>query len=1155
MRDLITGLAIILLLALSAALIGPLVVDWNSRRADIEGQLSAALGKEVRIHGPIGLTLLPNPSFKLGHVALAEGGVVSGSVGRIRAEAAIPPLLRGEIRLTAVALDGARLSVRPAGMAPVAGSVGPFAVAVERLAINDGVVRVIGADGSVLAHIESLGGGLEAQALAGPWRGTLGFLHDGVRRSLRFSTGRSADGKLRLRVLSENEAAASRIEFDGTATLADGVPALDGRLMASGNLEFGLGGQRRNMLWRAEALVRGDPRHAAAENVEIAIGQSDRQAVFAGSATASLAERRFDLTLASRQVDLDRILTDDDKPNPPTPEALLRDIVAGLGGGAGLPPVSGRVDMTIGAILAGGGVIAGPRLVLAADNGRVRLDEAAGELPGRTLLSYVARDGGGPLSVDMRDAPAFAQWFRRSIPARGGVRSLFLQGRAEASADGFRISDGELRADDMRFTGTVTASPGQQRPKLTLRLAADQLDIARLPALDSGQGPPDVDLDLVLDARRVRYWGAGAGSMRVSLTRDDAGLRFRDLAVNDLGGATLRASGAVGAAGTGFSAELDAERMEALLDLLDRLSPHVAATMLNSRARTLAPARLSIAAATEAGGGWRVTAKGAVGGTNVDADVMLTADGALAAGPSLRLDLASPSAAQFARQLGLPAIDIAAAGPVRLALKGGGLAGRAAAPWSVAGVLGGLDVDLRGEWKADPAESFAGRIRLSASDVFPLAQTLLVAVPRVTPGTPLSIEGGVDLRGYRITLRDIDARFGATPATGEIAFNLAEFGRVAGQIKMPFFDAAAVAPLIFGEPRDANMAGLNWSSAAFAPPAAVTLPGDLWIEAAEARLMDGIVARQTGFVLRFDNELLYLEHARGKLGDLSVQAQATLRRAGRGVTLAGRASLAGDLPGGRGRGEGQLEVTALGESPAQVMASLSGQGKARLSGVAVPALRPQVFSEIAAAATSADAFSGTTLAARLGKAMTESLPLPAGEMSLALAGGVLRAGPLALDDGANAITGSIAFDLRHGAFTGRMAYAARRPPKDWSGPPPQAALVWRGPPGRAALEVEADELANGLTALAIRRETERIEALEQDQRERAFFNRRLRAAESERRAEEERRRAELMARVRAEQERAEAERLERQRAEDALRRQTLMPAPLPILPPAASPQR
>jgi uncharacterized protein involved in outer membrane biogenesis len=85
MRDLLTGVAILLLLALTAALIGPHIVDWNSRRDLIAQQVSQALGGPVSIEGPIRLELLPTPTLKLGHVRIAGDGVVTGTVGRFRA--------------------------------------------------------------------------------------------------------------------------------------------------------------------------------------------------------------------------------------------------------------------------------------------------------------------------------------------------------------------------------------------------------------------------------------------------------------------------------------------------------------------------------------------------------------------------------------------------------------------------------------------------------------------------------------------------------------------------------------------------------------------------------------------------------------------------------------------------------------------------------------------------------------------------------------------------------------------------------------------------------------------------------------------------------------------------------------------------------------
>jgi hypothetical protein len=229
------------------------------------------------------------------------------------------------------------------------------------------------------------------------------------------------------------------------------------------------------------------------------------------------------------------------------------------------------------------------------------------------------------------------------------------------------------------------------------------------------------------------------------------------------------------------------------------------------------------------------------------------------------------------------------------------------------------------------------------------------------------------------------------------------------------------------------------------------------------------------------------------------------------------------------------------------MAALSGTGALRHAGLTLPGLRPDAFAAIAQRPGG-----GAPQKAEITGALRGTLDRPAAappaEIRLSLGGGVIRTAPVAMESGPHAVTAGASFDLRQMQFTGRMTFADRQAPKDWSGAPPQAAFLWRGPLNGLRLDVEADELTNGLTALAIRRETERIEALEQDQRERGFFNRRLRAAEDERRAEEEARRRELLARVRAEQQRAE----ERRKAEEAARAAPALPPPISILPPPGS---
>ena len=62
MQTTLLGLAIALILALVAALVGPHFVDWARYRSDIEAEASRLLGAPVRISGPIGAQLLPTPS-------------------------------------------------------------------------------------------------------------------------------------------------------------------------------------------------------------------------------------------------------------------------------------------------------------------------------------------------------------------------------------------------------------------------------------------------------------------------------------------------------------------------------------------------------------------------------------------------------------------------------------------------------------------------------------------------------------------------------------------------------------------------------------------------------------------------------------------------------------------------------------------------------------------------------------------------------------------------------------------------------------------------------------------------------------------------------------------------------------------------------------
>jgi hypothetical protein len=1172
LRDLLTGFAILLLACLTGALIAPHVIDWDSRRAMISAELSGVLGQPVTINGPIAVELLPTPTLKLSHINLGEGGNIQGSIGRFRLRMAVPPLLRGDIRITEALLQGADLTINSAAgasinLSPAAG--GWSSVGFDKLLIQDSRFSLARPDGEEPFRAERVDGQIEATSLLGPFRGSIGFDLQGGRRSLRFSTGRVEGNALRLKALLEHELVAARTEYDGVLRYENGALAGEGALAASGNAAIPAGDGTGQVIWRLAAKVKGAGPAALLDNIELVLGNTERQTIFTGNGDIDLSRASpARITLSTRQIDLDRLLGGEDSRLTQSPEKLLRAMVSSAGPSEQRLAILGDLDVTVGSVLVGGDVIIGPRIVLHAEAGRIGLRHISGELPGRTQIrlessTETASDTlAGKLSLESRDLAKLSAWYH-GVPTRPiGLRSLNMQGDLRQGPQELSITNATLVADDMRLAGSLQLKTAGERQKLTLRLTADQLDIAKVPEVPGGENATSWDLDLGIEARRVRYAGVGAGDINLRLRREGDASFLDELRITNLGGANLTASGMLSGAAPKLEARLQATRLEALLQLADRVSSHTAMPLLASRAGSLAPADLTIGLVADGvNANQRIlTVRGNANATDVDVSARLRANGALADGNALSIGLKSPGPASLIRQIGLEAIPITGAGPVDLRLTGGGLSsGIAAADWTVKGTFAGLALDIAAKQTINPAEPLNGAIRLSSSDLAPLAQSLLIAVPAVTPGQSFALTAGFDLRGYRITLREFDLTSGGSRTRGEITFNLAEFGRVSGQLRMGRLDASAFAPLIFGEPQGSGLPQI-WGAARFGAPAPITLPGDLWIEAEGVDLGDGLVINSPKFVLRFENGLIYIEHGEGEWMNGRLKAQATLRRSHHTVSITGRFGLEGwhldRMPvlaangGVRGRASAQLDLSATGESPLALMTALAGNGRLDIQSAEVSGLAPGALDGILKTPQGEfAAVSRETLAVTLQQRLNGSLALPAGQTPLTIGAGVLRAGPLQVTTADEVVTTSVALDLKDMSVLARTGLLARGAPKGWSGPLPSADLVLRGPMRNPVREIDVASLANGLTAIAIARETERIEAIEQDQRERGFFNRRLRAAEEQRRAEDEAQRRQEAAKRLAEEQR---------RREEAIRREApITPAPpitleppLSITPPA-----
>ena len=98
MQTTLLSIAIALILALLAALIGPHFIHWNDHRAFFEAEASRLVGLRVRVSGDIDAKLLPFPALTLSGIAIGSTGETSRvQAGSLRLELALGPLMRGEL--------------------------------------------------------------------------------------------------------------------------------------------------------------------------------------------------------------------------------------------------------------------------------------------------------------------------------------------------------------------------------------------------------------------------------------------------------------------------------------------------------------------------------------------------------------------------------------------------------------------------------------------------------------------------------------------------------------------------------------------------------------------------------------------------------------------------------------------------------------------------------------------------------------------------------------------------------------------------------------------------------------------------------------------------------------------------------------------------
>jgi uncharacterized protein involved in outer membrane biogenesis len=1239
----IGGLVVLVLLA---ALAVPPFIDWTGYRAAFEREASIILGRKVTVRGDARARLLPFPSVTFTDVVVSGGadGQQAMAVDTFSMDAELAPFLRGEVLIFDMRLERPRAVIAVADDGTIDWAVRPSSpfdagqIAIEKLTVTDGSVELRHGPGGRVHTLSGIDATVSAKSLLGPWRVDGNLVFDGLPTEVSATTGRAGDdGQMRLRLRARPQDYAATMESDGNARISNGALTYAGqfRLTEDAAQPAQLRGGDGEMVsltpvkavpgYRASGMFQLN--HARLSIDEFRFETGPVESPYSADGTASLdfgKEPRFRIEASGAQVQFDEAVSGETgtASNAQARLAGLEEALRHLP----RPTIPGSVEVQLPAVVAGDTTIRDVRVSAEPADGGWTIHSLAATLPGRTtfessglLATGDAIGFRGRMLLAVAQPSGFAAWLAsdvddavRRLPAAGFSANVDLTRSRQ------KFSDLELVLGGAKFAGTIEAAqPGDARSSMALALQGGALDLESLSAFASifvstggdnrfaGQ-----DLDLDLKAGPVEAWGLSAQKAETALRLRGDVLEVDRLALDDLAGASLSATGRL----SGFP-EKPAGKVDVSVVAVD-LAPLVEALAgthgdnsviaglviagLAQRVQNypglLEDARIDavMSAAGENDGdrGIAVSAQGSAGGSVFSASLSLKtkAEDLLLSPLSVTLGIRNDDATALMALAGLPALPLGLTGPgVADISANGSLRDGMAATALVTGEDFRLSFD--GTVSADDqGPAIKGGTSLEAADIEPWLMTAGVALPGMGTGTSLTLGAEADYGSGVLILKGLSGAINETAVSGDINAEM-KGGKpsLTGEVSLDELYLDPFVAMLTGDEALAPVSG-EWPTAPFAATARTPAAIDMSVSAAALMAGHMATAYDASMSLKLDDDGLRVSDLNGRLLGGVLSGMFEIRNsAGTGLLNAQMAVSDADLatifPGAglSGRTDLSATISTSGKSVDGMMTSLSGSGTASLKGLAISGLNPDALGAFLKAADAVgrdiDArrtaeFAGTI--AKQGRFAAKDT-----DVAFTLANGILRAPPLRLESQTSGISADLSANLATGTVhaQGSIAYAAGE--DALVGSEPTLNFTVDGAFDAMTASFDSTQLAQYLTQRALEQEQQRVEAMQaallekqrlrrearyyadlQARRERAAEEERLRQeaerqkAEEEARAREEAERAAREARLRAEQEarEAEAERVRRDAEAERIRRETEgragKPQPSPGIPPA-----
>lgn len=1171
----------LIVLALTVALVGPYFVDWTSYRAEFEREASRILGRQVTVNGDASARLLPFPSVTFHDVSVAGAHPDEPSVTAetFSMDAELAPFLRGEVLIFDMRLVRPRIEIAIADdgkvdwAAPAAGLAGPRHITIEAMTVTDGEVVIRHAPSGREHRISGIDGAVSARSLAGPWRmeGTMAL--DGVPATVTLSTGTiDESGRARVRFRASPHGFPLSVEAEGDARVEDGRLTYGGtfRFAAHGSIQPRGEAQLRPAApdYRMSGVFALDHQRLDIKEFMLETGPVADPYVAEGNAALEFgAEPRFRVVADGAQIRFDEAVEGAARDGAMTLDdrlAALRGFVERLP----IPGMNGEIVVNLPAVIVGDTTIRDVRMSASPADQAWQLSNIAAQLPGRTTLeaSGLLRTGEsfgftGSLLLAVAQPSGFAAWLSREVddavrrlPAAGFLSLVELTERRQV----FR--ELELILGASRFRGRLESrQPADARPVMEAQLEGGALDVDGLAAFmslfvsDAGDYRiTDRDVDLTLKAGPVQLAGMEAGTVDTALRLREGGLEIDRLAIGDLAGASIGATGRITAFGDRPTGELDAtveaEDLAPLIDMVaGRFPANRAVAHLKDRADAVpglfADAKLDIeASALDREGRDRIGFKlsGTAGETALN--LSLAGDGiredVARATVALDITASNPDAAGLFALYGLPTLPLGLAGSAETSLTA---IGSLAAGLETRFALQGVDGTARFAGRVsleNESLSIRGDAGLQSEDIEPWLMTLGAAIPGIGLGMPVDLAVRVDLAEGLLVMAGLEGAIGGVALGGDLNLRMTE-GRPAlsGALQVDQVDLALPAAMILGPELLDALSGEDPDTVFADTP---EVPATAVLDMAVGRLMLGdLVIEDAQFEGRLDPDAIRIADLRGRLHGGVVSGLLELRNSDGTGLLSGQATLSGGdlalmLPqlGIEGEGDFGLAVTAGGKSIPAMIAALGGSGTASLRDIAIPGLDPGALPAIIATADAigVDIDEARTESFAPARVTDGTFRAASADMAFTIAGGVLRAPPLRIETPQATLTAELRADLAEGTVhaTGQMAYAPG--PDELVGSAPTVTFAVDGPLTALRTSLDTAPLAQFLTQRALEKEQARVEAMQslllerqRLRREVAYFAAR---AETRRRIAEEMRREEEELRLRMEEEERRAREVE-----------------------------